>query len=206
TRGGATSCGWGQGRESRSTPHAAFHGGGSSEALTSSSRARHTSCMPTLESGLRRARQRSGLRQGELAARAGISRQTLSALEAGRAQPSTAIALNLARALACRLEDLFWLREDGEVVRSRLALPARGSRRALLGRVAGSWVAHPLRTDDPLSVITPADALLAHGKLRLLRPRESVEANVLLTGCEPGLAVLSGRVADRWAGQRVCWI
>jgi molybdate-binding protein/DNA-binding XRE family transcriptional regulator len=159
-----------------------------------------------MQSGLRRARQRSGLKQGELAARAGISRQTLSALEAGRAQPSTAIALHLARALGCRVEELFWLREEGEVLRSALALPARGSRRALLGRVAGRWVAHPLRTDDPLSVITPADALVARGGMRLLRPREAVEANVLLTGCDPGLAVLSGRVADRWPGQRVCWI
>ena len=162
--------------------------------------------MPTLESGLRRARQRSGLKQGEVAARAGISRQSLSALEAGRAQPSTAIALNLARTLGCRVEDLFWLREEGDVIRSGLASPARGSRRALAGRVAGRWIAHPLRLDDPLAVITAADAVLVHGRLRLLRPREAVEANVLLTGCDPGLAVLCGHVADRWTGQRVCWI
>ena len=162
--------------------------------------------MPGVESGLRRARQRNGLKQAELAVRAGISRQTLSALEAGRAQPSTAIALNLARALGCRVEELFWLREEGDVIRTGLASPAGGSRRVLAGRVAGRWVAHPLRLDDPLSVITPADALLARGRLRLLRPRESVEANVLISGCDPGLAVLAGRVADRWAGQRVCWI
>jgi putative molybdopterin biosynthesis protein len=162
--------------------------------------------MSGVESGLRRARQRSGLKQAELAVRAGISRQTLSALEAGRAQPSTAIALNLARALGCRVEELFWLREEGDVIRTGLASPPGGSRRVLAGRVAGRWVAHPLRLDDPLSVITPADALLARGRLRLLRPRESVEANVLISGCDPGLAVLAGRVADRWAGQRVCWI
>src|SRR5256885_17242066 len=87
--------------------------------------------MPGLENGLRRARHRSGLKQAELAARAGISRQTLSALEAGRAQPSTAIALNLARALGCRVEELFWLPEEGEVIRTGLAAPARGSRRVL---------------------------------------------------------------------------
>src|SRR5438132_97543 len=75
--------------------------------------------MPGVESGLRRARQRNGLKQAELAVRAGISRQTLSALEAGRAQPSTAIALNLARALGCRVEELFWLREEGGWRRAR---------------------------------------------------------------------------------------
>src|SRR6267142_51316 len=126
--------------------------------------------MPSLENGLRRARQRSGLKQGELASRAGISRQTLSALEAGRAQPSTAIALNLARALGCRMEELFW------------------------------------RPDDPFALLAPADALLTRGGLYLLRPRESVEANLLVIGCDPGLAVLAGRFADRWPGQRLCWV
>jgi molybdopterin molybdotransferase/putative molybdopterin biosynthesis protein len=162
--------------------------------------------MTSLESGLRRARQRSGLKQGELAARAGISRQTLSALEAARAQPSTLIALNLARALGCRIEELFWLRDEGDAIRAELATAARGAQRALVGLVAGRWVAHPLRRHDPHAVVTPADALLTRGRLRLLRSRDSVETNVLLTGCDPGLAVLAGRVADRWPGQRLCWI
>jgi molybdate-binding protein/DNA-binding XRE family transcriptional regulator len=162
--------------------------------------------MPSLESGLRRVRQRSGLKQGELAARAGISRQTLSALEAGHAQPSTVIALSLARALGCRIEELFWLADEGGAIRAELAAAPRGAQRAFAGVVAGRWIAHPLRPHDPLALVTPADALLSRGRLRLLRSRESVEANVLLMGCDPGLAVLAGRVADRWPGQRLCWI
>src|SRR2546428_5144069 len=126
--------------------------------------------MSSLENGLRRARQRSGLKQGELAARAGISRQTLSALEAGRAQPSTAIALNLARALGCRVEELFWLREEGDVIRTGLASPAGGSPRVLAGRGAGRWGAHPPRLDDPLSGVTPSHAGLLPGLLRRPRP------------------------------------
>src|SRR6266403_1624072 len=158
--------------------------------------------MPSLENGLRRARQRSGLKQAELAARAGISRQTLSALEAGRAQPSTAIALNLARALGCRVEELFWLREGGDAIRAQLATPPSGARRAFAGLVAGRWIAHPLRPDDPFALLAPADALLTRDGLRLLRTRESVEANLLVIGCDPGLAVLAGRLADRSPGQR----
>src|SRR3984893_873661 len=153
--------------------------------------------MPSLENGLRRARQRSGLQQGELASRAGISRQTLSALEAGRAQPSTLIALNLARALGCRMEELFWLRDGGDTVRAQMATAPRGARRAFAGLVAGRWMAHPLRPDDPFAFLAPADALLTRGGLRLLRPRESVEANLIVTGCDPGLDVLAGRFADR---------
>ena len=115
--------------------------------------------MPRLGSGLRRARQKSGLRQGELAARAGISRQTLSVLESGRGQPSTLIALNLARVLGCRVEELFWLDEESGAVRAETAGEAAGAGRALAGVVAGRWVAHPLRHDDPLAVVTAADAL-----------------------------------------------
>ena len=177
----------------------------------------HVLAMPRLETGLRKARQRSGFTQGELAARAGISRQTLSILESGRGQPSTLVALNLARALRCRVEELFWLREEGGELRAELAAggePRRArSARALVGSVAGRWVAHPLRRADPLGLTTPADALLAGAlrdgellRLYALRPLEALQANVLVTGCDPGLSVLAGRVEDRWPGQRLCWI
>jgi putative molybdopterin biosynthesis protein len=173
--------------------------------------------MARLESALRRARQKSGLTQGDLAERAGISRQTLSVLESGRAEPTTLVALRLARVLRCRVEELFWLREEGGELAAELAAHAgpKGAKssRALVGSVLGRWVAHRLKQRDPLALVTPADALLsrrdgASGLVRLkaLRPIEALQANVLVTGCDPGLAVLAGRVEDRWPGQRLCWI
>src|SRR5262249_14685914 len=84
---------------------------------------------------------------------------------------------------------------------------------ALLGSVAGRWVAHPLRRRDPLGLTTAADALIVRAgrdgqpaRVAALRPLESLQANVLLIGCDPGLGVLAGRVADRWPGLRLCWI
>jgi putative molybdopterin biosynthesis protein len=173
--------------------------------------------MARLETGLRRARLNSGLKQSELAERAGISRQTLSVLESGRGQPATLIALRLARVLGCRVEELFWLRDEGGELTAELADGARprssGSDRALVGSVASRWVAHALSREDPLALTTPADALLVRGRqsggmvrLRALRPLEALQANVLVSGCDPGLAVLAGRVQDRWPGQRLCWI
>jgi putative molybdopterin biosynthesis protein len=173
--------------------------------------------VPRLETGLRRARQKSGLTQGELAARAGISRQTLSILESGRGHPSTVVALGLANVLRCRVEELFWLREEGGELRAEIAGSRErsdpASRRALLGSVAGRWVAHPLRRRDPLGLTTAADALISRAgrngepaRVTALRPLESLQANVLLIGCDPGLGVLAGRVADRWPGLRLCWI
>jgi molybdate-binding protein/DNA-binding XRE family transcriptional regulator len=146
------------------------------------------------------------LTQGDLAARAGISRQSLSALESGRAQPSTVIALHLARVLGCRLEELFWLGDEAGALRAEVATAPHGAERALAGWIAGRWIAHPLRRHDPQAVVTPCDGLLVRGRLRLLRSRDSVQANVLVTGCDPGFAVLAGHVADRCAGQRMCWI
>src|SRR5438067_244995 len=173
--------------------------------------------MARLQSALRRARQRSGLKQGELAARAGISRQTLSVLESARAEPTTLVALRLSRALGCRVEELFWLSEDGGELTAELgdggARKVPRSPRTLVGSVMGRWVAHPLRQRDPLGLTTPADALVSarrstgnRVRLQALRPVEALQANVLLTGCDPGLAVLAGRVEDRWPGQRLCWI
>ena len=173
--------------------------------------------MARLETGLRRVRLKSGLKQGELAERAGISRQTLSVLESGRGQPATLIALRLARVLGCRVEELFWLRDEGGELIAELAAPS-GSRnsttdRALVGSVASRWVAHPLPSEDALALTTPADALLVRSRqktpmvrLRALRPLEALEANVLVSGCDPALAVLAGRVQDRWPAQRLCWI
>jgi len=173
--------------------------------------------MATLETGLRRARLKSGLKQSELAERAGISRQTLSVLESGRCQPSTSVALHLARVLGCRVEELFWLRDEAGELTAELAQGAdpRGPRaeRAVVGSIAGRWVAHPLSREDPLALTTCADALLIRARrpdrtvrLRALRPPEALQANVLVAGCDPGLSVLSGHLEDRWPGQRLRWI
>src|SRR5256885_1318937 len=172
--------------------------------------------MARLETGLRRARLKSGLKQSELAKRAGISRQTLSVLESGRGQPSTSVALHLARVLGCRVEELFWLRDEAGELTAELAAaegPRRKAERVVIGSIAGRWVAHPLSREDPLALTTSADALLVRSsrgdqtvRLRALRPPEALQANVLVAGCDPGLSVLAGHVEDRWPGQRLRWI
>src|SRR5580704_9884307 len=54
-------------------------------------------------------RQKRGLPAAELARRAGISRQTIYAIEAGSYVPNTAVALRLAQTLEVTVEDLFSL-------------------------------------------------------------------------------------------------
>jgi putative transcriptional regulator len=47
--------------------------------------------------------------QEELARRAGCTRQTIIALEAGKYTPSLALAFRIARAFGCRVEEVFIL-------------------------------------------------------------------------------------------------
>jgi putative transcriptional regulator len=57
--------------------------------------------------GVRRARQLAELTQAELAAAAGVTRQTIVAVEAGDYAPSVYLALALADRLRTSVEELF---------------------------------------------------------------------------------------------------
>ena len=56
-------------------------------------------------------RAEHGLTQAELAARVSVSRKTINTVENGVFVPSTTLALKLAAALGCKVEDLFELTE-----------------------------------------------------------------------------------------------
>ncbi|MFP3907706.1 MAG: helix-turn-helix transcriptional regulator, partial [Acidimicrobiales bacterium] len=56
---------------------------------------------------IRAAREQRGWSQQQLARRAGVTRQLVSSIEAGRHSPNVAAALGLARALDTTVESLF---------------------------------------------------------------------------------------------------
>ena len=53
------------------------------------------------------------LSQEELAAKVGVTRQTIGLIEAGRFNPSLALCVAICRALGKTLNDLFWDEEGG---------------------------------------------------------------------------------------------
>jgi len=53
------------------------------------------------------------LTQDALARAAGVTRQTIIAIEKGKFVPSVKLALELARALQVSLEEVFWLEKPG---------------------------------------------------------------------------------------------
>ena len=62
-----------------------------------------------LGSSLKDVRTAAGLTQAELADRVGVSRKTINTVENGVFVPSTLLALKFAKALKCKVEDLFFL-------------------------------------------------------------------------------------------------
>ena len=62
-----------------------------------------------LRSRLKEIRLEKGLTQESLADKAGVTRQTIIAIEKAKFVPSVKLALELASALDASLEDVFWL-------------------------------------------------------------------------------------------------
>ncbi|MFC6667426.1 helix-turn-helix transcriptional regulator [Deinococcus radiopugnans] len=62
-----------------------------------------------LRSSVQEQRKQAGLGAAELARRAGITRQALHNIETGHSAPTTVVALRLAQALGCRVDELFSL-------------------------------------------------------------------------------------------------
>ncbi len=67
-----------------------------------------------LKNRLKVARAEKELSQEELAKMAGVTRQTISAVETGQYCPSTKLALTLAMKLGKKIEELFYLEEGND--------------------------------------------------------------------------------------------
>jgi putative molybdopterin biosynthesis protein len=171
-----------------------------------------------LNNNLRATRSRLGVSQNQLAEVAGISRQSISSIEAGQSAPSASVALKLAKALGCRVEDLFWLEEDLPTVVVRPAEEATLSvgMRVSLARVGGRWIAHPLAGDAAFRTeMVPADGITQPGPdaipgadvpVKLLDEPDTIDKTVVIAGCTPALS-LWARSAERWQPDlRVQWI
>jgi molybdate-binding protein/DNA-binding XRE family transcriptional regulator len=173
-----------------------------------------------IRTAVKATRQHLGMQQQDLAEAIGVSRQTLSLIEAGETVPSTQIALALARELGCRVEDLFSLRSDGRVIEAEFVGEADPGakdgrkKRVSLGWVADRWIARVLETDEALALGTPADGIATlstqkgktKAKVRPLRDVESLQRNLLVAGCDPALGVLGRHLEERFHGPRLHWI
>jgi molybdate-binding protein/DNA-binding XRE family transcriptional regulator len=170
-----------------------------------------------LRPAIKRFRVQRGFTQQELARLTGLSRQSLNSIENGSSVPSTLIALQLARSLGCKVEDLFELSLGG-ALQATLARPLRNtttepSSRVVVGSIAGRWVAHRLDPRQrPRDLTVAADAVLAPGarggeaRLRALVDPHRLAANLLVAGCDPALGLLADRAERGSPGARNVWL
>jgi putative transcriptional regulator len=66
------------------------------------------------KNGVKLARVENDLTQAQLAERAGVTRQTIGLIEAGRFNPSLKLCIAIAKALNKTLDGLFWIEEEDE--------------------------------------------------------------------------------------------
>lgn len=136
-------------------------------------------------------RKARGLSQSDVARAAGVSRQAIGAIEAGRVQPSVAVALAIARTLACSVEELFG---DPSGPRLEAEVPAGAAPRAAVAIVEGRIVARSLGSDP--AQLEAAGALVSGeptGRLELEALADSgrLASTVFLSGCEPAVGLLA---------------
>lgn len=62
-----------------------------------------------LANRVRAMREERGLTQLQLAEAMGVSRKTVNTIENGIFAPSALVAIKMARAFDCRVEDVFWI-------------------------------------------------------------------------------------------------
>jgi molybdopterin molybdotransferase/putative molybdopterin biosynthesis protein len=170
-----------------------------------------------IENRLKEKRQAAGFSQKQLAELAGITRQAISAIEANHYSPATSVALQLARALTCRVEDLFNIKSGGEYVEGELLgeLP-EGARtvRARVTQIGDRVLVRPLDgfgelislTGSADGVIVIGDAKRKRIKVKLLKHRDTLRQQVVMGGCDPAMFLAAEYLRRRDHGNLVPYL
>jgi putative molybdopterin biosynthesis protein len=156
------------------------------------------------------------LTQAALAEAAGISRQTLSAIEAERSEPSVALAMRLARTLARSVEQLFGQPADAALEATLVEWPGARrrpatARRVVLAFIQERWVAHALELARHEAPTQPAHGIASPGRsqhvtVQLLQPLADARESIVLCGCAPVLGLLAQRLNGQRGPGRFIWL
>lgn len=174
----------------------------------------------------RAAREALGLSQSALAAATQLSRQSIGAIEAGRAVPAVDVALRIAAALQRSVEELFGVPAVAASLVTELTeapvaaqAPTQLAGRVALAHIGGRWLSYPLHADaarlsaDALMTAPPAAAPRRTRSARArplsvtpVRPLQELRGNLVLMGCALGLGLLADRLNSRPGLGRCLWL
>lgn len=151
-------------------------------------------------------RAKRGLGAAQLAARVGISRQTVYAIEAGTYVPNTAVSLKLARILDTSVEEIFKIEPESKTQNDCIEAIVLGDTESMapgqplrLCSVDGHLVAV---ASEPSSFgLSPSDAVLltrvrsekrhANAKVQILGNEWKKPNRLLISGCDPSVSILA---------------
>jgi molybdate-binding protein/DNA-binding XRE family transcriptional regulator len=173
----------------------------------------------TLDVLLRAARARLGISQAELAHRAGVTRQAVSAIESGKAAPTMAVALKLARVLGRRVDDLFRLVDELPSVSADLLrsddLPTDETVRVQVANVGGRLLARPLTGPAGVMLTLPRANGIVRSPLHpagrrpvrveLFADPASLESTLVAVGCDPATSLLAEHLKRRHPHVEMVW-
>jgi molybdate-binding protein/DNA-binding XRE family transcriptional regulator len=161
--------------------------------------------MTAVNSQLAAVRRRRGVSASGLAKDAGVSRQTIYAIEAGTYVPNTEVTLRLARALEVSVEELFALREQSDATPERItadildSAPSRQGQPVRVCRIVGRLVAVPASASpyylpEADGVISRVAGSRSKAQLSLFSKEESAEKRLVMAGCDPAMSLLCNMV------------
>ncbi|MGB5158915.1 substrate-binding domain-containing protein [Desulfobacterium sp. N47] len=144
-------------------------------------------------------RQSAGISQIQLASLVGIKRQAVYDIECGKYVPNTSVALQMAKILGCKVEDLFYHnlpeRTDNISLADKSISP---NNRISVVKIRDRLVAYSLEGRNSSGhSFQAADAILeADGKtVKFFKDFNTIEKTALLLGCDPALGILACHVA-----------
>lgn len=147
---------------------------------------------PRFSNALRSRRLGRQWSQAELAARAGVSRTAISAIEKDRLAPSVTAALSLARALECTVEQLFGQSTAPSNAPDWAWPPTSPSCRYWQAEVGGRRLRYPV---EPTSVgAVPHDGLWDGQSVREASAAPAEQVLVIAT-CDPAVGLLAAEYA-----------
>ena len=144
--------------------------------------------MPMTKQRANRVRERrlaSGLSQAELAAKAGLSRAAVSAIEIERLVPSVAAALAIAQVFGCSVEDLFAPAPEAQPAWAWL--PERATCRFWHARVNGKTWLYPVESH---SGSMPHDGVAKGGEIKEVGSGNR-DTTLVMASCDPAAGFLA---------------
>jgi len=151
-------------------------------------------------------RTKRGLGASQLAAKVGVSRQTVYAIEAGTYVPNTAVSLKLARALDTTVEEIFQIDPEEQAPDEIAEVTLLGDAKSMApeqplrlcsvnGHIVavapepGSWGLPP--ADATLLEAVPGGKRNKNAKVRILGDQWKKSTRMLIAGCDPSVSILA---------------